>query len=155
MLERIEKIMAAEVNESDDEEEKDQKGEDPRTRMLTSTKTTWVNFMSICTAIKREAQHILDFFKAELDVEGNFGAEGNLILVGKYQNKHITNLYKQYLTQYVRCLDCRKLNTELTRDSSTRLQNLTCLDCKATRTVQNIKKGFHAVKRGERRKARQ
>jgi len=84
MLERIEKIMAAEVNESDDEEEKDQKGEDPRTRMLTSTKTTWVNFMSICTAIKREAQHILDFFKAELDVEGNFGAEGNLILVGKY-----------------------------------------------------------------------
>ncbi len=111
--------------------------------------------MAICTAIKREPQHILDFLKAELDVEGNFGSEGNLILVGKYQNKHITNLYKQYLQLYVRCLDCRKLNTELTRDSSTRLQYMTCQDCKATRTVQNIKKGFHAVKRGERRKARQ
>lgn len=110
--------------------------------------------MAICTAIKREPQHILDFLKAELDVEGNFGSEGNLILVGKYQNKHITNLYKQYLQLYVRCLDCRKLNTELTRDSSTRLQYMTCQDCKATRTVQNIKKGFHAVKRGERRKAR-
>lgn len=84
LLERIEKIMAAEAKDSDSEDEKVQKGEHPITRQLTSTKTTWVNFMAICTAIKREPQHILDFLKAELDVEGNFGSEGNLILVGKY-----------------------------------------------------------------------
>ena len=100
------------------------KGEDPRTRQLGSTKTNWHNFGSICQSINRDPQHILDFLKAELDVEGNFGSENNLILVGKYQNKHITNLYKQYLATYVRCLDCKKLNTEITRDSSTRLQNL-------------------------------
>ena len=119
-----------------------------------STKTSWVNFQSIATAIRREPQHILDFLKAELDVEGNFGAEGNMIIHGKWQNKHITNLYKQYLNTYVRCMDCRRLNTDMERDSSTRLQMLTCQDCKATRTVQNIKKGFHAVKRGERKKER-
>ena len=96
----------------------------------------------------------MDFLKAELDVEGNFGAEGNLIIVGKWQNKHITNLYKQYLNTYVRCLDCRRLNTNMERDSSTRLFMLTCQDCKATRTAQTIKKGFHAVKRGERKKER-
>ena len=95
----------------DDEETKDEKVEDPVTRHLGSTRTTWTNFGTICQAINREPQHILDFFKAELDVEGNFGSENNLILVGKYQNKHITNLYKQYLTTYVRCQDCKKLNT--------------------------------------------
>ena len=123
LFERIEKVMA-EKNKLNDEEEKETRGEDPKTRHLGSTKTTWVNFLDICEAINREPQHILDFLKAELDVEGNFGSEKNLILVGKYQNKHITNLYKQYLATYVRCLDCKKLNTELTRDSSTRLQNL-------------------------------
>ena len=126
LLERIENIMNKATKDDDEEEEKDQKGEDPRTRQLSSTKTTWVNFNSICQQIKREPQHILDFLKAELDVEGNFGSEGNLIIVGKYQNKHITNLYKQYLNTYVRCLDCRKLNTEIIRDSSTRLMQLTC-----------------------------
>ena len=44
MLERIETIMNEEDKERDDEEEKDQKGEDPRTRFLGSTKTSWVNF---------------------------------------------------------------------------------------------------------------
>ena len=97
---------------------------------------------------------MLDFYKAELDVEGYFGSEGNLIFVGKYQTKNITNMYRQYLQMYVRCLDCRKLNTELKKDSSTRLGLLTCLDCKATRTVQSIKKGYHAVKRGERKRER-
>ena len=92
MLERIEQIMNDEAKELDDEEEKDQKGEDPRTRFLGSTKTSWINFQSIATAIRREPQHILDFLKAELDVEGNFGAEGNMIIHGKWQNKHITNL---------------------------------------------------------------
>ena len=152
LLLRIEQQM--QDKNKDDEETKDEKVEDPVTRHLGSTRTTWQNFGTICLAINREPQHILDFFKAELDVEGNFGSENNLILVGKYQNKHITNLYKQYLTTYVRCLDCKKLSTQLIRDSSTRLQNLACQDCGATRTCQNIKKGFHAVKRGERRKER-
>ena len=153
LLARIEKTISQE-QASDDEEEKDQRGLDPTTKFLSTTKTTWTNFTKICTQINREPQHVLDFYKAELDVEGNFGSEGNLILVGKWQNKHITNLYRQYLQLYVRCADCRKLNTKLERDSSTRLQTLTCQDCKATRTVQNIKKHFHAVKRGERKKER-
>ena len=130
------------------------KTEDPRIRQLTTTKTTWANFHTMATQIRRDPQHILDFFKAELDVEGNFGSDGNLIIAGKWQAKHITNLWKQYLKEYVRCRDCLKLNTDLTRDSATRLQNMTCLDCNATRTVERIKSGYHAVKRGERRKAK-
>ena len=97
----------------------------------------------------------MEYYKAELDVEGNFGSEGNLILQSKFQNKNITNMYRKYLLLYVKCHDCKSLNTEMTRDQSTRLQMLECKACGATRTVQTIKRGFHAVKRGERRKERQ
>ena len=67
-----------------DEEEKEQRGEDPKTKVIGTTKTAWLNFHQISQAINREPQHILDFFKAELDVEGNFGGDNNMILVGKY-----------------------------------------------------------------------
>ncbi len=46
--------MASNAKDSDDEEEKEQRGEDPKTRQLSSTKTTWTNFITICEAIKRE-----------------------------------------------------------------------------------------------------
>ena len=97
----------------------------------------------------------MDFVKAELDVEGSFGSEGNLILQSRIQNKHINSLYKKYLMVYVKCNDCKGLDTELTKDQSTRLQNLECKTCNATRTVASIQKGYHAKKRGERRKERQ
>ena len=54
--------------------------------------------------------------KAELDVEGSFGSEGNLILQTRIQNKFITSLYKKYLTSYVKCNDCKCLDTKLTKD---------------------------------------
>ena len=78
MLDRIEQIILSKTKDEDFEETKG-KGDDPVTKMI-STKTSWVNFESICTQINREPQHILDFVKAELDVEGSFGSEGNLIL---------------------------------------------------------------------------
>jgi len=67
-------------------------------------------------SINREPQHILDFYKAELDCEGNFGSEGNLIFQAKFQNKHVTNQYRKYLLLYVKCLDCKSLNTVISKD---------------------------------------
>ena len=150
MLDRIEKIMEAKTEES--EEASNVKSELPMTKFFSTTKTSWQNFQSICTQISREPQHVLDFYKSELDTEGNFGSEGNLILQGKFKDKHIIRIYKLYIDAYVRCVDCKRINTEMTKDSNTRLQNLKCLDCGATRTVQSIKKGYHAVKRGERKR---
>ena len=46
VIERIERVMA-EKNKFVDEEEKESRGEDPKTRHLGSTKTTWVNFMKV------------------------------------------------------------------------------------------------------------
>lgn len=109
----------------------------------------------MCTAINRKHDHMLSFISAELGVEGVLGPENNLILQGKFQGKHIERLYKKYLLQYVKCQNCEKYNTKLEKDPSTRLYMLECLACGSTRSVAAIKAGFHAVKRGERKKARQ
>ena len=97
---------------------------------------------------------MLDFVKAELDIEGNFGSEGNLVLTGRFKDKHIIGIFKRYVEAFVKCGQCGKINTVMSKDPSTRLINLKCLDDGATRTVQSIKKGYHATRRGERRAER-
>lgn len=84
-----------------------------------------------------------------------YGGEGNLILIGKYQNKHIASLYRKYVENYVRCGTCRSMNTELSKDQATRLVNLFCKDCGASRNVESIKKHFHATTRKDRRKVKE
>ena len=101
LLERIEDIMNAK-KESQDEEEKDQRGELPLTKMI-STKTSIVNFQILCQQLEREPNHVLEFFKCEMDVEGNFGSEGNILLQGRHKAPIINGLYKKYVEQYVRC----------------------------------------------------
>ena len=153
LLDRIETIMN-EKSALADEESKDVKGELPQTKFI-SIKTSIMNFEVLCQQLDRDPTHVLDYFKSEMDVEGNFGAEGNVLLQGRHKGPMINGLYKKYVEQYVRCLGCKSIKTEMTRDPSTRLLNLKCKMCDATRTCQNIKKGFHAIRRGERRAARQ
>mmetsp|Transcript_26886 Transcript_26886/g.19352 ORF Transcript_26886/g.19352 Transcript_26886/m.19352 type:complete len:81 (-) Transcript_26886:202-444(-) len=76
--------------------------------------------------INRKPDHLLQFFTAELGVEGNFGSEGNMIFQGRFMSKHITPLYKLYLKDYVRCLNCKQLNTTLAKDQNTRLFMMEC-----------------------------
>ena len=124
--------------------------------VLTSRTKTYKEMCEVlCQQLDRDPTHVLDYFKSEMDVEGNFGAEGNVLLQGRHKGPMINGLYKKYVEQYVRCLGCKSIKTEMTRDPSTRLLNLKCKMCDATRTCQNIKKGFHAIRRGERRAARQ
>ena len=153
LLDRIELIMN-QRNEQLEDESKDQRGELPLTKMVT-TKTSIMNFDTLCEQLSRPREHLLDFIKAEMDVEGNFGSEGNVLLQGRHKGPMINGLYKKYVEQYVRCLGCKSIKTQMTRDQSTRLLNLKCTICDATRTCQNIKKGFHMIRRGERRAARQ
>jgi len=153
LLDRIEVIMNEKSSQLE-EEFKNQKGEMPQTKFV-STKTSIINFEVLCTQLDREATHLLEYIKTEMDVEGNFGSEGNVLLQGRHKGPMINNLYKKYIEQYVRCLGCKSIKTQISRDPSTRLLNLKCKMCDATRTCQNIKKGFHALRRGERRAARQ
>ena len=53
LLDRIEEIIAAK-NKDNEEEVKQERGSDPITRFLSSTKTSWANFELICNEIGRE-----------------------------------------------------------------------------------------------------
>jgi len=78
LLDRIELTMNEKVEEAE-EEEKAAKGELPQTKFV-STKTSIVNFDTLCEQLNREPTHLLDYIKAEMDIEGNMGSEGNVLL---------------------------------------------------------------------------
>ncbi|CDW81801.1 translation initiation factor if-2 betam beta subunit [Stylonychia lemnae] len=153
MLTRIQQILI-QKNILIGETSKLNKNEDPYVVKLGTTKTAWQNFDTMVTAIDRKHDHLLSFISTELGVEGVLGGENNLILQGKFQGKHIERLYKKYMEQYVRCHNCKQYQTKLDKDPSTRLYMLECKLCGSTRSVAAIKAGFHAVKKGERKKAR-
>lgn len=78
LLNRIETIMNEKQSQMT-EEAKDQRGDLPQTKFV-STKTSIINFDILCEQLNREKTHVLEFIKAEMDVEGNFGSEGNILL---------------------------------------------------------------------------
>lgn len=153
LLERINKLLK-DKNPQLAEGGKAKKDEDPYVVRLGTTKTAWQNFDAMVTALDRKHEHLLSYMAAELGAEATLGPENNMILQGKFLGKHIERLYKKYLETYVRCTNCKQYQTKLEKDPSTRLYMLECKSCGASRSVAAIKAGYHAIKRGERKKAR-
>jgi len=91
---------------------------------------------------------------SELGCQGNIGSQNEMVLVGGYQAKHFLRLIRKYIEDYVRCVDCRGLDTTIVKEEKTRLQYLKCNKCTASRTVSAITGIFVATKRGDRRKAK-
>eukprot|EP00931_Biecheleriopsis_adriatica_P040023 TRINITY_DN2289_c0_g2_i1.p1 TRINITY_DN2289_c0_g2~~TRINITY_DN2289_c0_g2_i1.p1 ORF type:complete len:243 (+),score=61.56 TRINITY_DN2289_c0_g2_i1:62-730(+) len=130
-----------------------------------SKKVAWVNFSELCGMMKRPVEHVLQFVLAEFGTEGSIagaattraegaGADGQLILKGRYLPKHCESLLRKYIKEYVTCEMCKSANTELKRDSSTRLFMVQCSNCNACRTAATIKSGYHATTRNDRKAAK-
>merc|ERR1712019_248123 len=96
-----------------------------------------------------------NFVLSEFGTEGSTTGDGQLILKGRYQPKHAESLLRKYIKEFVTCEMCKSANTTLSRDSSTRLNMVTCENCGASRTATSIKSGYHAVTRADRRAAKQ
>jgi translation initiation factor 2 subunit 2 len=126
----------------------------PHVQRLGSTRSSWTNFHETSMSIKRTEDHMKDFFLTELNTTGSVTAEGQLVMRGKLTQKMIESLLRRYITEYIMCENCRSLDTSLERDPVTRLVFVKCKSCGASRSVAQIRSGFHAVQRGDRRKAR-
>ena len=126
----------------------------PQMQMLTSKKTMWVNYQEICSMMQRDPNHVMAFFFAELGTDGNMDGNQRLIIRGKYVPKYIESLLRKYVVEYVTCEMCRSPNTVLEKNSATRLHFLECSDCGSTRSVAQIRSGYHATSRADRRAAR-
>ena len=91
---------------------------------------------------------------SELGCQGNIGAQNEMVLVGGYMAKHFLRLIRKYIDEYVRCTDCKSLDTLIVKEEKTRLQYLRCNKCTAARTVSSIQSIYVAKKRGDRKKAK-
>jgi len=152
MLDRVIDILHS--NNPDLIEKKRRNMKPPQLLRVGTKKTLWVNFQEICTMMQRSPEHVFQFFMAELGTEGSIDGNQRLVIRGKYVPRYIESLLRKYIVEYVTCQMCRSPNTELVKDSSTRLQFCNCKDCGSSRSVAAIRSGYHAATRADRRAAR-
>lgn len=115
-------------------------------------KTVFVNLVEICNAMHRQPDHVIQYLMAELGTSGTLDGQSRLILKGRFLPKVFEGVLRHYFIDYVICNMCKSADTLLCKEA--RLTHLRCQACGASRSVSAIQKGFQAVSRGDRRKAR-
>lgn len=115
----------------------------PQVVRVGTKRTSFVNFTDICKILHRQPKHLLAFLLAELGTSGTVDGTNQLIIKGKFQQKHIENVLKRYIKEYVTCHTCRSPETILHKE--TRLFFLQCETCGSRCSVTSIKSGFQAV----------
>ena len=103
-------------------------------------KTFWYNYGINCSQINRSIDQLKKFIDKEMAVETSINDKSNLILRGKYSFAMIVSVYKKYILNYVKCSTCKSIKTEITRNSSNRLDYLKCLNhkCNTCKVVVKI-----------------
>jgi len=126
----------------------------PTVEPVGSSRILWKNFAEICKTMRRDPQHVSNFFLTELGTTGSMTSTQQFLVKGKFKPKYIESLLKKYINEYVTCHMCKGVDTKLSRDTTARMNIMTCESCGATRAVATITKGFLAATRAERRAAR-
>jgi len=115
----------------------------PQVVKVGAKKTAFVNFTEIAKMLHRQPKHLLAFLFAELGTTGALDGSNQLVMKGKFQQKHIENVLRRYIKEYVTCHTCRSPDTILNKE--TRLFFLQCMTCHSRCSVLTIKTGFQAV----------
>merc|ERR1712008_475918 len=115
----------------------------PQVVKVGAKKTAFVNFTEIAKMLHRQPKHLLAFLFAELGTTGALDGSSQLVMKGKFQQKHIENVLRRYIKEYVPCHTCRSPDTILNKE--TRLFFLQCMTCHSRCSVLTIKTGFQAV----------
>ena len=126
----------------------------PLVERVGSKKVGFTNFAEICELLHRSQEHVFQFFLAELGTTGSITGGQQLVLKGRYTQRHFESLLRKYITEFVQCEMCRSTNTEFNRDPATRLYQFACANCGAQKTVHSIKSGFHATTKADRKAAK-
>ena len=106
-------------------------------------KSKRINISVLFFRLHRQPKHLLAFLSAELGTVGAVDGNNQLIMKGRFQQKHIENVLRRYIKEYVTCHTCRSPDTILNKE--TRLFFLQCMTCHSRCSVQTIKTGFQAV----------
>ena len=93
------------------------------------------NFVSICQDLTRKAEDIILYIKNELKTDITLDQDCNVLIKGRYSQKDISNVFKKYISKYVRCWICKGLSSSLMYDYNPKLQHLSCNICKSSRVI--------------------
>lgn len=116
-----------------------------------NNKILWINFMNISNILKRNADHIMTYVLSELETTGSIDGNNNFVIKGIFLPKYIESILRKYILEYVTCNMCKSIETNLRRNKSNRTYYIQCNLCDAIRTVSTIQKGYHVIKKGERK----
>jgi len=96
-------------------------------------KTVLSNFFQIASHIRRKPEHFLKFMLKELAASGTRDGD-RLILNIKVPSTKINQKIEDYVKEFVLCKECKKPDTELTKQD--RLGFIHCLACGAKHPVR-------------------
>jgi translation initiation factor 2 subunit 2 len=104
----------------------------PEPHIFRSGKQTIIkNFMEISKTLRRDPKHLAKFMFKELAVPGSIrGSE--LLLQGKFYPRLIRERLGQYVKEYVRCIECGKVDTVMTKHG--KVLTIKCEACGAKRS---------------------
>lgn len=97
-------------------------------------KTVLTNFGQIASHIRRSPEHFLKYMLKELAAAGTKDGD-RLILNIKVPSAKINQKIEDYVKEFVLCKECKKPDTELTKQD--RLTFLHCLACGAKHPVRS------------------
>ena len=99
-------------------------------------KTTIIkNFSQIASALRRKPEHLEKFLEKDLAAQGK--KEGDrLILIKKVPQRKIQEKIKIYTEKYVICKECKKPDTEITKEGN--FLFIHCLACGAKHSISKI-----------------
>merc|ERR1711874_571984 len=89
----------------------------PQVVKVGAKKTAFVNFTEIAKMLHRQPKHLLAFLFAELGTTGAIDGNNQLVMKGKFQQKHIENVLRRYIKEYVTCHTCRSPDTILNKET--------------------------------------
>jgi translation initiation factor 2 subunit 2 len=101
--------------------------------------------------LRRQEKHLLAFLLAELGTSGSLDSNNQLTIKGRFSQRHIENVLRKYIKEYVICPPCKSSDTILVKEE--RIHFLQCESCKSRSAVASIKSGFQAqvIKRAAQR----
>jgi translation initiation factor 2 subunit 2 len=104
---------------------------------IQGNKTVINNFLQICDALHREAQHVLKYVSRAIATPGELKKSGSLLVGAKVPASRINQAIQDYAELYVFCPDTGKPDTVLEKEGS-----LTYLKSMVTGTRKLIKSRF-------------
>ncbi|MBU3912921.1 MAG: translation initiation factor IF-2 subunit beta [Nanoarchaeota archaeon] len=101
--------------------------------MIEGNKTIITNFKQICDYLRRDCTHLLKFLQRELASPGTIENE-RLVLIKRVPSSKINEKIQAYLKEFVICKECKKPDTELTKQGE--FMFVHCLACGAKHSVR-------------------